>query len=230
MFKTEIKGISSMATRLLLVELVDGFQKRLGVGVTIESVGGVDAAKRVQAGEAFDFVVLASDAIDKLTASGHVQAGSKVDFARSGIAVAVRASAHRPDISTEAALREAVRAAQSVSYSTGPSGVALAKLFERWGMTKEIQSRLVQAPPGVPVGGLVARGEVALGFQQLSELMHLDGIAVLGPLPMEIQVTTTFGVGICTGSLQVDAVQALLAYMSSADAAAALRSNGMSPA
>ncbi len=218
-----------MATRLVLAELSDGFQQRAGLGMTIESVGGVDAAKRVQAGEAFDFVVLASDAIDQLIASGHVQVGSRVDFARSGIAVAVRAGAPQPDISTEAALREAVRAAQSVSYSTGPSGVAVVRLFERWGMTQEIQSRLVQAPPGVPVGGLVARGEVALGFQQLSELMHLDGIAVLGPLPEAIQVTTTFSVGICTGSLQVGAVQALLAYMSSADAAAALRSYGMSP-
>lgn len=219
-----------MATRLVLAELVDGFQQRTGIRAVIESVGGVDAAKRVQAGEAFDFVVLASDAIDKLVASGHVRAGSKVDFARSGIAVAVRADAPQPDISTEAALREAVRAAQSVSYSTGPSGVAVAKLFERWGMTQEIQSRLVQAPPGVPVGGLVARGEVALGFQQLSELMHLEGIAVLGPLPVAIQVTTTFGAGVCTGSLQAGAVQALWAYLRSADAAAALLSNGMSPA
>ena len=219
-----------MATRLVLAELVDGFQQRTGIRAVIESVGGVDAAKRVQAGEAFDFVVLASDAIDKLVASGHVRAGSKVDFARSGIAVAVRADAPQPDISTEAALREAVRAAQSVSYSTGPSGVAVAKLFERWGMTQEIQSRLVQAPPGVPVGGLVARGEVALGFQQLSELMHLEGIVVLGPLPVAIQVTTTFSAGACTGSLQAGAVQALWAYLRSADAAAALLSNGMSPA
>lgn len=219
-----------MATRLVLAELVDGFQQRTGIRAVIESVGGVDAAKRVQAGEAFDFVVLASDAIDKLVASGHVRAGSRLDFARSGIAVAVRADAPQPDISTEAALREAVRAAQSVSYSTGPSGVAVAKLFERWGMTQEIQSRLVQAPPGVPVGGLVARGEVALGFQQLSELMHLEGIAVLGPLPVAIQVTTTFGAGVCTGSLQAGAVQALWAYLRSADAAAALLSNGMSPA
>jgi molybdate transport system substrate-binding protein len=230
MAKTMIKGISSMATRLLLVELLDGFHKRSDLGVTVESVGGLDAAKRVQAGEAFDFVVLASEAIDKLVASGHVQAGSKVNFARSGIAVAVPAGAPQPDISTEAALRDAVQAAQSVSYSTGPSGMALAKLFERWGMTQEIRSRLVQAPPGVPVGELVARGEVALGFQQLSELMHLDGIAVLGPLPAAVQVTTTFSAAVCTGSLQVGAVQALLAYISSAQATAALRSNGMSPA
>jgi molybdate transport system substrate-binding protein len=225
-----IKGISSMATRLLLVQLVDRFQKRSDLGVTVESVGGVDAAKRVQAGEALDVVILASDAIDKLIASGHVQAGSKVDFARSGIAVAVRAGAPKPDISTEAALRDAVRAAQSVSYSTGPSGVALAKLFEQWGIAEEIKHRIMQAPPGVPVGGLVARGEVALGFQQLSELMHLDGIAVLGPLPAAIQVTTTFSAGVCTGSLHTRAVQTLLAYFTSADATEALRANGMSPA
>ena len=151
-----------MATRLVLAELVDGFQKRSGQSVLIESVGGVDAAKRVQAGEAFDVVILASDAIDKLMAGGFLLAGSKLDLMRSGVAVAVHASAPRPDISTEAALRETVLNARNLSYSTGPSGVALAALFERWGIADGIKSRIVQAPPGVPVGSLVARGEVAL--------------------------------------------------------------------
>src|SRR3989338_449696 len=104
---TEIKGISSMATRLVLAELVDAFQRQAGGRVAIESVGGVDAARRVQAGEAFDVVILASDAIDKLIASGQVLAGSKLDLVRSGVAVAVRDGAPRPDISTEDALREA---------------------------------------------------------------------------------------------------------------------------
>jgi molybdate transport system substrate-binding protein len=225
-----IQGISSMATRQLLAQLVAGYQQQAGRSVAIESVGGVDAAKRVQAGEAFDVVVLASDAIDKLIASGHVEAGSKVDLVRSGVAVAVRAGAPRPDIASEAALRQAVLQARTLSYSTGPSGVALAKLFERWGIAQEIQARIVQAPPGVPVGSLVAKGEVELGFQQLSELIHLQGIAIVGPLPPEVQIITTFSGGVATASRQPDAVRDMLAYMASPGAEAAKRREGMEPA
>jgi len=227
---TDIKGISSMATRLVLAELVDAFQRRSGTRVAIESVGGVDAAKRVQAGEAFDVVILASDAIDKLIASGHVLPGSKADLVRSGVAVAVRAGAPKPDISSEDAVREAVRKARNISYSTGPSGVALARLFERWGITDEIKDRIVTPPPGIPVGSLVAKGEVELGFQQLSELISLDGITVLGPLPPAIQIITTFSAGVCAGSQQGDAVRAMLADMNTPEAADAKRRQGMDPA
>ncbi len=227
---TEIKGISSMATRLVLAELVDAFQRRSGTRVAIESVGGVDAAKRVQAGEAFDVVILASDAIDKLIASGHVQPDSKVDLVRSGVAVAVRAGAPKPDISSEDAVRAAVLATRNISYSTGPSGVALAKLFERWGIAEQIKDRIVTPPPGIPVGSLVAKGEVELGFQQLSELINLDGITVLGPLPPAIQIITTFSAGVCAGSQQAAAVRAMLADMNTPEAAAAKLRQGMEPA
>ncbi|APW43300.1 molybdenum ABC transporter substrate-binding protein [Rhodoferax saidenbachensis] len=219
-----------MATRQLLAELTQAYTQRTGQGVAIESVGGVDAAKRVQAGEAFDMVFLASDAIDKLIAAGHIDAQSKVDLALSGVAVAVRAGTTAPDISSEEAVRQAVLAAPSVSYSTGPSGVALAKLFERWGIADTIRERMVQAPPGVPVGSLVAQGQVALGFQQLSELIHLQGIDVVGPLPPAIQITTTFSAGLCSSSSQLPAGRALLAFMASNDAAEAKRRQGMEPA
>lgn len=223
-----IKGISSMATRQVLADLVAAYQQRTGAQVAIESVGGVDAAKRVQAGEAFDVVVLASDAIAKLMASGHVLA-HPVDLVRSGVAVAVRAGTTVPDISSEAAVKQAVLAARSLSCSTGPSGVALAKLFERWGIAEQIQGRIVTPPPGVPVGSLVARGEVELGFQQRSELINLAGITVVGNLPAEIQIITTFTAGICAGSRQADTVRAMLAYMASPEAADAKRRQGMDP-
>jgi molybdate transport system substrate-binding protein len=229
-----IKGISSMATRQLLAELVSGFEKLSGCPAVIEAVGGVDAAKRVQAGEAFDVVVLASDAIDKLLAAGHLHAGSKVDLVKSGVAACVRAGAPLPDISSEDAVKRAVLAARSISYSTGPSGMALARLFERWGIAGEIQGRMVQAPPGVPVGTLVASGEVELGFQQLSELIHVEGIRVVGPLPPAIQITTTFSAGIHAGvpagSAQFGRVSAMLEYMRSPHALEAKQRQGMDPA
>ena len=225
-----LKGISSMATRQLLSELTGAYTERTGQAVSIESVGGVDAARRVQAGEAFDVVILASDAIAKLVASGHLRADSKVDLVHSGVAVAVRAGATPPDIASEDAVRQAVLAASTLSYSTGPSGVALAQLFERWGIADQIRDRLVTAPPGVPVGSLVAKGEVGLGFQQLSELIHVQGITIVGPLPAAIQITTTFSAAMTTGCTRAPDVHALLDFMASNDAAPAKRRQGMEPA
>jgi molybdate transport system substrate-binding protein len=227
---SEIRVISSMATRQLLADLVVRFEATSPQRVLVESVGGVDVAKRVKAGEAFDAVVLASNAIDDLIAAGRIMAGSRVDLVKSGVAVAVRAGATRPDIGSEEAVKRAVVAARSLSYSTGPSGVFLAKLFERWGIAESLKSRIVQAPPGVPVGTLVARGEVELGFQQLSELMNLTGIDVLGPLPPAIQIITTFSAGIAQTSTRPDAVRALLKFMASPAVAAIKQKNGMEPA
>jgi molybdate transport system substrate-binding protein len=225
-----ITGISSMATRPVLAELAELYRAKSGADIAIESVGGVDAAKRVQSGEAFDVVILASDAIDNLVAGGRVMADSKVDLVRSGVAVAVRAGAARPDIGSEDALRDAVRNARTLGYSTGPSGVQLARLFERWGIAGEIASRIVTAPPGVPVGSLVANGDVELGFQQQSELMHLQGIDVIGPLPCEIQIVTTFSGGVGAESLQPQEARELLAFMASPAADDAKRRHGMEPA
>jgi molybdate transport system substrate-binding protein len=225
-----IKLISSMATKQVLADVVAQFHQQSADRVEVESVGGVDAAKRVQAGEAFDAVALAANAIEQLITAGKVLTGSRVDLVTSGVAVAVRAGAPRPDIGSEAAVKQAVLAARSLSYSTGPSGVQLAKLFERWGIAEQLKDRLVQAPPGVPVGRLVASGEVELGFQQLSELLHLPGIDVLGPLPPAIQIITTFSAGVAATSTQPEAVRALLAFMASPAVDEAKRRNGMDPA
>jgi len=227
---TKITGISSMATRQVLAELADAYARSTGSEVAIESVGGVDAARRVQAGEAFDLVVLASDAIDRLIGSGHVVAGSRVDLMRSPVAIAVRAGAPRPDVGSEAALRQAVEAARRIGYSTGPSGTHLARLFERWGLADRIRDRIVQPPPGVPVGGLVARGEIELGFQQLSELMHLEGIDVIGTLPPGCDFITIFSAGVCATATQSDAARAMLDFMSSPAVDEAKRRHGMEPA
>ena len=226
-----LRGISSMATKALLAELTQVYQDQSGVLVQIESVGGVDAAKRVQAGEAFDMVLLASDAIDRLMASGHAMANSRNDWVRSPVAVAVKDGAVHPDIGSEAALKAAVLASSTLSYSTGPSGVYLEKLFERWGIAEQVKPRIVVPPPGTPVGALVAKGEVALGFQQLSELMPLPGITVLGNLPEAVAYITTFSSAVPTvmahDAERVQAVKAFLKFLASAEVTDIKRRHGM---
>ncbi len=220
-----------MATKAILAELVPVYQAQSGVTVSIESVGGVDAAKRVQAGEAFDAVLLASDAIDRLIASGHVQTGSRCDWVNSPVAVAVKSGTPHPEIGSEASLQAAVLAAPTLSYSTGPSGVYLEKLFERWGMAEQIKPRIVVPPPGTPVGALVASGEVALGFQQLSELISVQGLDVLGTLPNEVAYITTFSSGIpstLTDAARVQAAQHFLQFLASADIEPVKQKQGMS--
>ena len=223
-------GISSMATRHVLAELTDVYEQQSGQRVVVEAVGGVDAARRVQAGEPFDFVVLSTDAIDALAAMGRVDSIGRIDFARSGVAIAVKAGAPSPDVTNEPAIRDAVLRARAIGYSTGPSGTHVVRLLERWGIADAMAGRIVQAPPGVPVGTLVARGDVELGFQQLSELMHLPGIEVVGLLPPAIQRVTVFSAAVCVASTQAEAASMLLSFLASASAEAAKRRHGMEPA
>lgn len=219
-----------MATRALLRDLVARFQSSSPLTVTLESVGGVDASARVVAGEAFDAVILAADAIDALIAKERVVPGSRVDLVHSEVAIAVRAGAPHPDVRTEDAVKRAVLDARSIGYSTGPSGTYLIQLFERWNIGREVQSRLVKATPGIPVGSLVASGEVELGFQQLSELANVAGIDVLGTLPDPVRHVTTFSGGIVRASTRPDEAQALLAFMASDAVADVKRQHGMEPA
>ena len=220
-----------MATKPLLADLVALYKHQAPeVEVRVESVGGVDAAKRVQAGEAFDCVVLASNAIDKLIGSGHVLVGSRADLVRSDVAVAVPAGAPVPDISTEAALKAAVLAAPTLGYSTGPSGVQLAQLFDTWGIAQDIAPRIVQAPPGVPVGSLVAKGEVALGFQQRSEMLGVPGITLVGGLPQAVEIITVFSGSVASTCQQPQAMRDLLIFWQSGACDALKRQHGMEPA
>jgi len=219
-----------MATRDVLREMVSRYQVDTARAVSCEAAGGVDVARRVQGGEAVDVVVLASNAIDKLIEERKLIAGSRVDLVKSGIAIAVRANSLRPEVGTEEAVKSAVLAAGTLSYSTGPSGVYLEKLFERWGILGAIRSRIVVPPPGVPVGSLVASGAAELGFQQLSELLNVPGIEVIGPLPPEIQSITIFSGAIAVGCGDQEAARALLDYMASPASLGAKRRHGMEAA
>jgi molybdate transport system substrate-binding protein len=216
-----LTGISSMATRLVLADFVEAWRSRSAGDEAsvpyIESVGGVEAARRVAEGEPFDFVVLADDALTRLGTQGHVDLGTRVEVARSGVAIAVPAGAAHPGLHDEDAVRRAVQEARRIGYSTGPSGAHLAKLLDRWGMTQTLAPRLVQAPPGVPVASLLARGEVDLGFQQFSELVNVPGVQIAGPLPDDIQLVTVFAAACtvaCTAATaQRSAVQAFFDFV-----------------
>ncbi|MGC3979755.1 MAG: substrate-binding domain-containing protein [Steroidobacteraceae bacterium] len=224
-----LKLLSSMATREILAELAAQYTRDTAQPLVTAAAGGVDVAKRVQAGEAVDIVVLADNAIDKLIAAGALLPG-RIDLVKSGVAIAVHADAVRCDISSEQAVKQAVLAAKTLSYSTGPSGVYLEKLFERWGILNDIRSKIVVPPPGVPVGSLVAKGESELGFQQLSELMNLSGITVLGPLPPDIQTITTFSGGIAATCQDKAAAQRVLQFLAAPSTADTKQRFGMEAA
>jgi len=224
-----LKLISSMATRELLAALAARYEQKASQKVITEAAGGVDVARRVEAGEAVDVVVLAANAIDKLIASGKLLPG-RVDLVQSGIAMAVRAGATAPEVATEDDVRRAVLAANTLSYSTGPSGQYLEALFKRWNIMQEINDRIVVPPPGIPVGSLVADGRVALGFQQLSELMNLKGITMLGPLPAAIQSMTVFSGGVSASSDAPEPARELLAFMAAPEVAQLKLEHGMQAA
>jgi len=163
-----VTGISSMATRQILSELASAYQQASGQAVSIESVGGVDAAKRIRAGEPFDLAVLASDALRQLEADRALVAGSIVEIAESPMAMAVRAGAKRPDPLDAAAVRAVLAGAASIGISTGPSGAHVVKLARDWGLESEVGSRIVQAKPGIPVAKLLADGAVELQLAALA--------------------------------------------------------------
>jgi len=219
-----------MATKAVLSELVRAYETKTGNAVALESVGGVDAACRIRSGEVFDFAVLARDAIDTLVSGAYLERETVVDVCRSEVAVAVRSGSVHPDIHAEDALRQAVLNARNVGISTGPSGVALGRVFERWGIAGQIADRIVTPPPGIAVGSLIANGEVELGFQQYAELFTLAGVDVLGPLPQSIRIVTTFSAALTATTRSPETAMRLLAFLASGDANLAKQHHGMQPA
>jgi molybdate transport system substrate-binding protein len=223
-----LHGISSMATRQVLAELAAAWREQApGVEVVIESVGGVDAAKRVMAGEDFDVVMLAGDAMARLLEAGRLEEGSLRIVVEAVTVAAVPERGPRPEISSVKTLQAALCQARRIGYSTGPSGNALLKLIEAWGLGEALAPKLVQTPPGVPVGQLLARGEVDLGFQQYSELFQVPGVAILGPLPPGAEVVTPFVAGIGAACTQREAALSWLDFITSIQTASLKQACGL---
>lgn len=201
--------LTSMATRAVLGELVAPGTIPGLPDVEIESGGGVVVADRVRSGERADVVVLAEGAVRRLVEDGHVRP-ALVPLVTAEAVLAVPAGAPEPDLASVESLRGALEHADSIGYSTGPSGDGLMRLLVQWGLAETLADRLVRARPGVPVGSLVAEREVTLGIQQRSELQGLNGVHVVGPLPQDAAIRTTFVAGVLTSSTQPEAAAAAL--------------------
>jgi molybdate transport system substrate-binding protein len=225
----ELKVLSTQATEEAYRELVPQFEKATGHKVTTVFTGTLDANKRLAAGETYDLLIMSAPSIDEHIKAGKVVPGSRVDLAKSGVGVGVKAGAPKPDISTTEALKKSLLAAKSIGYSTGPSGVYVVSLLQRMGIADEVKGRLKQTPTGVFVGSIIASGEAEIGFQQVSELSHFAGVDYVGPLPADVQQFTTFSSGIIAGTKEADTAKALAKFITAPAAAAAFKKRGMEP-
>jgi molybdate transport system substrate-binding protein len=226
----EIKVLASGAVKEAYLELLPQFEQASGHKVAAEWLSTPDIRKRIAAGEAADLVILADNATQELIQQGKLAAGSRINFAKSGIGVAVRAGAPKPDIGSADALKRSLLAAKSVGYSGGASGIYLLGMFEKLGIADQVKAKAAHVKRGEPVGEVVARGEAEIGFQQVSELIHVKGMDYLGPLPAELQHITVFSGGVPSAAKQADAATALVHFFTAPAAAPTLKKHGLEPA
>jgi molybdate transport system substrate-binding protein len=223
----ELKVLSSLAIKEAYLELLPQFERDSGRQVTTVWTGTVDIMKRMAAGEIFDLVIIATPSLEELVKQGKLVPG--VDLVKSGVGIAVPAGAAKPDVSSSDALKKALLAAKSVGYSTGPSGVYLAGVFTRMGIADDIAPKVKQVPTGGSVGTLLASGEVELGFQQQSELIHFPGVDYVGPLPPEIQNITVFAGGIHAKANDPEGAKALVNLLTGPTAIPVIKKHGLEP-
>ena len=225
----EIKVLSTQATEDTYRELVPQFEKASGHKVATVFTGTLNVQKRLADGESYDMIIMAGPAIDAQIKAGKALAGSRVDLAKSGVALGVPKGAPKPDIGSVEALKKTILAAKSIGYSTGPSGVYIVSLFEKLGIADEVKGKLKQTPSGVFVGNLIANREVEIGFQQVSEIATFPGVDLVGPLPAEVQQTTVFASAIIAGAKQAEAAKQWGKFLTTPQAAEAFKKRGMEP-
>lgn len=231
----EIRVMTSGGFTATYLEIVPAFERE--TGHTVQTVFGGSMGNgpetipnRLQRREPADIVILASTALDELIAQGKVVAGSRVDLVRSTIGMAVRAGAPKPDISTVSALTDTLLRARSIGYSSSASGVYLStELFQRLGIADRVLPKSRNAG-GARVAALVARGEVEIGFQQVSELLPEPGVDYVGPLPADVQRETVFSAGIVAGAAHAESAHALIRFLASDRALPSIRKFGLEPA
>jgi molybdate transport system substrate-binding protein len=230
----ELKVMTSGAFTAAYLELVPQFEHSTGNKVVTAFGASMGNAPdsipvRLQRGEAVDVVILADSALDALIAQGKVLRGSRVDLVRSSIGVVVRAGTPKPDIGSVDALKQTLLAAKSIGYSDSASGVYIStEMFERLGIASQVKGKTKRIAD-MPVAAAVERGDVEIGFQQISEILPVEGVNYLGPLPPALQKVTVFSAGVAAGSQSPVEAQALIRFLASATAVPIIVKSGLEP-
>jgi molybdate transport system substrate-binding protein len=230
----EIKVMSSGGFKAAYLELAAEFERAYGhkiVNAWGPSMGNTPQAvpNRIAGGEPVDVVIVVGEAMDTLVKDGRIIASSRAELARSLIAAAVRAGTPKPDISTVDAFKRTLENAKSIAYSDSASGVYIENtLYKQLGVSPAVKAKSKMIPAD-PVGEIVARGEAELGFQQLSELLPVEGITILGPIPAEIQKVTLYAAGVAAGAKEPEAAAALINFLSAPAAAPTIKKTGLEP-
>ena len=229
----EIKVLTAGAFKQVLLALLPDFERTSGHKVAVENDTVGALTKRIEGGETFDLAVLTPAAVDALASKGKLVPGSRANLARVGIGVVVKEGAPKPDIGSLAAFKQALLAAKSVAYidpaAGGSSGIYVAGLLDKLGIAAEVKPK-AKLIPGGAVAEHVARGEAELGIHQISEILPVKGVTLVGPLPADVQNYTVYAAALGAQAKEGDAAKALLKALSGPAAAEVLKSKGMEPA
>ncbi|MEO8136285.1 MAG: extracellular solute-binding protein [Betaproteobacteria bacterium] len=226
----ELKVLTAGAFKPVVSALAPAFEQRTGHKVVLDNATAGVLAKRISDGEAFDVAIITPAVVKELSDSGKLQADSVANVARVGIGVAVKAGAPQPDIGSASAFQQALLAARAVAFidpaSGGSSGIYLARLFDRMGIAAQIKSKSVLVPGGLVAQRLVT-GEADIAIHQISEILAVPGVTLVGPLPAELQNYTVYAGALSTKAANAAGAKEFLALLRSAEAAAILKAKGM---
>ncbi len=229
----ELKIYCTIGLQGAVEALVPRLEKAGGCTLAFTWATAPMLVRRLQAGETADVMILNRAGIETLTGDGRIVAGSQAKLAGSPVAIAVKAGAPKPDISTPEALKQALLKAKSISYTDpaagGASGVYFAKLLERLGIAREVNAKNTYPPAGGFSGALLLTGQAEFAVQQKPELLNVAGVEIVGLLPGDLNMVTVFLAGIATGCRDAAAAQKLIAFLQSAEAAAVFRAQGLDP-
>ena len=229
----EIKVLTAGAFKQVLVALVPDFEKQTGHKVIVENETVGALTKRIEGGEAFDVAVLTPGAVNDLTGKGKFVAGSRANLARVGVGMMVKAGAPAPDISTVEAFKRALLDAKSVAYidpaSGGSSGIYISGLLDKLGIADQVKPK-AKLKQGGYVADLIVKGEAELGIHQISEIVPVKEVTLVGPLPAEIQNYTVYAAGLGASAKDSEAAKALIKALTGPAAADVLKSKGMEAA
>jgi molybdate transport system substrate-binding protein len=223
----EIIVVSPGTVQEMMVVLIPMFERASGHKVSI-SFEAPSAMLSTIATRQVDVLLSPAELIDDLANKGTVVPGSRVDLARSGVGMAVRAGAPKPDIGSADAFKQSMLAAKSIAYSRGPSGNHFVAVIQSLGIADPMKAKMMLSEGG-PVGGLVAKGQVEIGVHQIAELLPIVGIDIVGPFPPELQKMTVYSAGTHVNSTQPEAAKALVDFISSPAAAPVFKAKGMEP-